>query len=393
MKFMDTYIVPQTQIKIGRKVQYRVVNGVTVERVSKSYTAEYKDQDGRRTFEGLGTSHKREAIRKAQFIHQQLHEGVKHVRPPTRLKMSTLIDRFLLFSESKNLASTTLAKYRSETQKLSAYCASANVEYAGAFTESCFYRYGQWLREQVHKQHGPYSPASLEASAVLCKMLFKWGRVQGLLREDPIANARVSKSSSAAQPCFTTEQVHGLLQRCKSLEHEADRKRDWRVTHDAIAILAFTGMRVGELQQLRWSDVLFDRGEHGVIRVCRGGSQGVPKDKDTRYVPIPEMLRPLIDQIPKEDILVLPTVRDRSLLGRVKELSRSLGYGGHWKTHSLRHHFVSMCASSGVPMRLTLAWVGHHSSEILNIYYTLHDQESEAAMRALSGRIRSQERS
>ncbi len=212
MKFMDKFTVPGTQIIIGKKCQYRKnSDGNSVERVAKSYTAEYRDHEGKRRFEGLGTTNKREAIQRASLIHQQIADGVQKKKPSARLKLSSLIERFLAFSESKNLAKTTLARYHSEMDKLRTFCTQEGIEYPSGFTEEQFYRYGQWLREQIHKQHSGYSPSSLETSAILCKMMFKWGRTQGFIREDPIARGRIPKVPSVVQPCFTTEQVYGDL--------------------------------------------------------------------------------------------------------------------------------------------------------------------------------------
>jgi hypothetical protein len=50
-----------------------------------------------------------------------------------------------------------------------------------------------------------------------------------------------------------------------------------------------------------------------------------------------------------------------------------------------RHHFASLCANHNVAYRKALTWLGHSSSEILELYYHLHDADSQAAMRALAG--------
>jgi integrase/recombinase XerD len=83
---------------------------------------------------------------------------------------------------------------------------------------------------------------------------------------------------------------------------------------------------------------------------------------------------------------VLPGLRARTLLAQIKRLSRECGFPDphRYKTHALRHHFASMCANRGVPYRLVLAWLGHSSSDILDLYYHLFDDESRAAMLALA---------
>ena len=43
-----------------------------------------------------------------------------------------------------------------------------------------------------------------------------------------------------------------------------------------------------------------------------------------------------------------------------------------------------MCANHQVAYKKALAWLGHSSSNILDLYYHLHDAESEAAMQAMA---------
>ena len=55
-----------------------------------------------------------------------------------------------------------------------------------------------------------------------------------------------------------------------------------------------------------------------------------------------------------------------------------------FKLHSFRHHFASLCANHGVAHRKALAWLGHSSSDMLDLYYHLHDDDSQQAMQALA---------
>jgi integrase len=57
---------------------------------------------------------------------------------------------------------------------------------------------------------------------------------------------------------------------------------------------------------------------------------------------------------------------------------------GNFKLYSFRHHFASMCANPHVAYRKALAWLGHSSSDMLELYSHLYDEESEEAMRVLA---------
>lgn len=366
MKFVDREVVDGTTVTIGRKVQYRKTESGREERASQSYSAEYVEA-GKRKFDGLGTPNKREARRRAMEIQKRLDAGERRT-PPSRATITQLIDRYEAFNRDRDLAPKTRAKYSADLEKLRRFCREAGITRADRFDEEAYARFGAWLRQQTHKQGTSYASKSNYTTLTVCKQMFKWAWRQRLATTTSLASTRLPSAKPRPQPCFTTEQVEGMLATCEG------------VTHAAIAILAYTGLRVGELEQLHWADVHLEMGELGMLHVHRGGSTGSTKDREARFVPIDPKIRPVLDALPRDDDLVLPELRARTLLAQIKRLCIKLGYGRSYKTHSLRHHFASMCANSSIPYRMALAWMGHSSSSILDLYYHLHDAESEAAM-------------
>lgn len=371
MKMVDREIVEGTRVTIGRRVQVRRVSGDRVERVSKTYSAEYMDVGGKRRILGLGVSNRREARRKAVGIQRELDLGQDRLKR-TRVKMTDLAQRFAEFNANKGLAPKTLAKYRAETDKLLEFCADIGLVYANRFDEAAFHRFGAWLRNREHKQGKGHASKSVFLSMAFAKQLFNWAWRSRLLPDLTIRNAKLPSARARPQPCFTDQQIVELLERSRGL------------LRNAIAILAYTGMRIGELEQLHWVDVHLDHGELGMLHIRRGGSGDTTKDKEPRFIPIFPQIRPIFESLPREDALVLPGLRARTMLTRLKRLCVELGYGDHYKTHTLRHYFASLCANSSISYRLALAWMGHSSSKILDLYYHLHDSESQAAMRLLA---------
>ncbi len=78
---------------------------------------------------------------------------------------------------------------------------------------------------------------------------------------------------------------------------------------------------------------------------------------------------------------------ERRLRKRLKKLCAicSFDESGQYKLHSFRHHFASLCANHNVAHRKGLAWLGHSSSQMLDLYYHLHDEDSQHAMMELAG--------
>jgi len=189
-----------------------------------------------------------------------------------------------------------------------------------------------------------------------------------------LSGTKLAEAKARPQPCFTTEQVEKLIDKASGVEQVA------------IATLGYAGLRIGEVEQMQWVDVRFDEKGGGMFHVRRGGSNGTTKDKDERFVPIHPRVRPLLNGLDRSSTVVFPGITERQLLQRVKDLCAELKFpnADKFKLHSFRHHFASLCANHHVAHRKALAWLGHSSSDILELYYHLTDADSQAAMHALA---------
>ena len=155
------------------------------------------------------------------------------------------------------------------------------------------------------------------------------------------------------------------------------------------ATLAFTGMRIGELQQLQWEDVDSD---HSVVHVHRGGSGGRPKDKEDRFIHIhARKLKPLLQSLPRqcELVFLMPDdkkVSPKKLRRYLKNLCKQCGFENpqQYKLHTFRYFFASYCAQRNLSYKYVLEWMGHSSSAILDMYFTMNDRHAQAAMNSMS---------
>ena len=153
--------------------------------------------------------------------------------------------------------------------------------------------------------------------------------------------------------------------------------------------LAFTGMRIGELQQLQWEDVDLDS---NVIHVHRGGSGTKPKDKEDRFIPIhSRKLKPVLRLLPQQSELVflMPNrrkVAPKKLLAYLKNLCRQCGFQNpqQYKVHTFRHFFASYCAQQNLSYKYVLEWMGHSSSAILDMCFTTNYRHALAGMNSMS---------
>ncbi|MEM6259842.1 MAG: site-specific integrase [Planctomycetota bacterium] len=358
-----------TTITIGRRVYYSGDR----QKVGRYFAAEYRDDTGKQVCESLKVTSKAAARRKAIEIAQRQERGEAKV-VESKVTISGLVASYFEIVQARGLAQKSQAKYRTDLDKLEAFCRQEKVNLAYHYNRELFFKYRTWLVEQE------YADKTVYGALTLCKQVFKWGYQEGMLREYKLVNAKVEKAHAKPQPCFTNEEVELILANTYGQERVA------------FAVLAYEGLRIGELEQLEWRDVNFANGDLGMLHICRGGSiPGKTKSKRDRFVPIHPRVRPLLETLPRYrgEPRVFPGagVAERKLLKRLKEVCKEIGLTNPdcYKLHSFRHHFASMCANHQVAYKKALAWLGHRSSDILDLYYHLNDAESQSAMAALAG--------
>jgi integrase/recombinase XerD len=158
-----------------------------------------------------------------------------------------------------------------------------------------------------------------------------------------------------------------------------------------LAVLAGTGMRVGELKYLTWDDVDFT---HNLLHV-RPKNGWQPKTGDQRAIPMSIRVRTTLESLPHKSGWVFnaaPSAKfpkgdhqfsERHLLTSLKRVLAKLGLEGH--IHTFRHAFISQALTLGIPEAIVRNWVGHVDAEVIKLYTHIADVPSQAAMRRLGG--------
>ena len=161
------------------------------------------------------------------------------------------------------------------------------------------------------------------------------------------------------------------------------------------AVLAFTGMRSGEVQRLKPEDLDLDG--NWIHIVSRDG--GETKTGHSRKVPIHTRLRPFLERLPKRERPWLFTAAasrkypegnhhinvkhlNEDLLKVLARLQLPAGRNDGFTVHSFRHSFETICVHAGIPQRVIDTWLGHRSdTSMANVYYRLSDEESQRYMK------------
>jgi site-specific recombinase XerD len=370
MKLVDKQVVEATKptIYIGKRT-YKDKKTDQIH-VGRPYWAEYFT-NGKQYQEPLKTPNKSTALRAAYVLSERLERGQCKVRD-SRRTMEDLADGYKAFCKARNLARKTLVKYEGQLKRLKKWCKSEGIQRAKNFSPDDLFAYRMYLADKC-----VLSEKSIYHETIVIKQMFKWATRNGFLSQNLLEPIRFAKVKSPKQPCFTMQQVELLLSNAEN----------WVVP--IFAALAFTGMRIGELVQLQWEDVNL---ESSVIHVQRGGSEGRTKDKEDRFIPIHAgRLKPLLQclQRKSEVVFLVPdekTVSPKKLRAYLKDLCKQCGFENprQYKLHTFRHFFASYCAQQNLSYKYVLEWMGHSSSAMLDMYFTMNDRHSQNAMNSLS---------
>lgn len=167
-----------------------------------------------------------------------------------------------------------------------------------------------------------------------------------------------------------------------------------------------TGMRIGELCALKWSDIDFKKSIITVSRTMQriknsGGETATkivitsPKSRSSiRSIPIPKFILPILEKIKSAPENYLLTGKKqysepRTMQYRFKSILKKIKLP-QVNFHYLRHMFATKCAASGFDVKTLSEILGHSSVEItLNRYVHSSMERKFQCMNLLSANLQS----
>jgi len=324
--------------------------------------------------QSLGTNNKVEAVRAAHELHRKIRQG-EPTAAPREVRIKELVDGYMTLQRGQPRSPKTLEKYQKVLDDFAAHCEVSGVVYGSRLTEDEF-----WSFEMERK----LSDKTRYDRRVIILQLAKWATERAeLLTKNPLRHVKMKKPEWATQPCFTPEQVEDMLDRVEPGMREM------------IMVLAYTGIRFGELRELCWDDIDLKQGTHGFVTIRRGGAAGRTKGKRSRQIPLHPDLAAMLRARPRTGERVFAArelgghgdglIVDTVFLRKLKRLCVACKFTkpDQYKIHTFRHFFASMLARDNVSYKYALAFMGHRSSDILDLYYKMYDKDAERAILAI----------
>lgn len=287
---------------------------------------------------------------------------------------------------------TTAKRYRAVFDKFIPFACRSAVDAWNQVGKRLLESYGAWLDDEDYA----YATEYLELTTL--KQAINWMIEEKLIPAACAFSLELKKPSGTSTYCYTAAEVSAMISYC------AERPElNW--LGDVIVALAHTGLRIGELAGLRWSDLdepltkvtlTDERGR--ASRRNRSTARATKSGRD-RSLPIHPRLQEVLAKMkarphkdgrvfhgPNGGILKPDTLRiilKREVLTPLSKqfpaAPRALGLIDG-RLHSFRHYFCSTCANAGTPEQILMEWLGHRDSRMVRHYYHLHEQESRRHM-------------
>jgi integrase len=317
----------------------------------------------------------------------------------TSLTIADGWDRFLKHCQRSpalgGVAKKTLVRYGAIQKNHLKFCKSAGVATWAQVDSDHAEAYGEYLNGLGR------AAGTLYMEINTLKTVVKYLINKGLEPKLKPIQLSVYRSAESSRYCYTKAEVNAMIAHCR-----ATPSMNW--LGDIVAVLAATGMRIGELASLRWSDVdwaakcivLTDNRFSALANKAKAVS--TTKGKRGRRVPLnahavavlksrhtPASAGPVFTGVGNEklstDMILRAFVRHviKPLKGRFPTPAGEIGFE-HGRLHSFRHYFVSECFRSGISESHIRDWVGHADSQILERYRHLHYDDSLKAMQDLA---------
>src|SRR4051794_38093331 len=231
------------------------------------YVAEFW-HDGEHRRRTLGTADRAIATRRALQLEADLLAGT-YDAPKAPVPLAGAVTEYLEVKEGEGRAAKTITKYREWLESFAGFANDKGVTTLQQVTPGLFERYRAF-------RNPDQSERSMYTGLTIVKSFMKWCAAPGreYLARNPVVACKVPEPYAAPKFSPTRRQVAAILAAATG------------AARAQYALLAYTGLRAGEMRMLRPRDVDLQRGWVHVV----GRPGWVPKTRQARKVPVHPLL-------------------------------------------------------------------------------------------------------
>jgi site-specific recombinase XerD len=323
------------------------------------YYIVYYDK-GKRLWRSLGTKDRNVAY--TSFLEYE-RKGIlqkdipEPIIKPTKLTLKQAISEYLSYVKV-NFSNHTYIDYKSITDMfIKVIGPDKSIE---DVTIRDIERYKH--EKQCSKKISPHTiNHDLRCIKAFFNLLVTWE----LLDKSPGKAVKLIRTDDTTRPYFSKEELRALLESTQGSK-----------LHSIILFAVLTGLRLGEIVNLPWEDVLLDKRKI----IIRSNGNFRTKTGKIRTLPISSALMKLLSDMPNKSGLVFKHVSEKALRTEYvsklfKKAVRACGLDEALHFHSLRHTFGSYLVEQGVSLFHVQQLLGHSSPWVTQIYAHLGTNE------------------
>jgi integrase len=346
------------------------------------YVAHYR-VNGQHAMRSLGTKRLERARMVAIELDRSLEAGEYSPRPANH-ELGEAITMFLAAKEIDGLAPKSSRKYTTELRNLESFALENSVRTVRQVDESFLAKYRHHrAKNNLLQQHRALHPKTAYTATMIVVSFLRWTVRRKMIPANPLQDVKISK------PPFQRKYAPSLAVINTILEKASEP------TKTILSVLAFTGMRSGELQALTIGDVDLSA---GWLRVQTFKTK-LTRIRPIRKVPIHPRLKPILlshlkvrKGHPSEPLFVAKpskkypegqhVINTKKLNDHLKRVARSVSVlvgrmDDGIVIHSFRHGFETIAVNSNIPQRVIDTWLGHTGDRSMgSVYYRLDETDS-----------------
>ncbi len=294
-----------------------------------------------------------------------------------RSSFSNTISEFL--AQKKELKDKSKKKYKRALKQFELFCEKEKLEYTIDFT-----------RENADKFWKTITNTEAEAKTVnfylmVVKSLFKYEINKDRLTVNPFSHINPLKEKTKSQ--IEREEEYFTEEEIKSFFNVKMRSNDRQV----FETLLLTGLRISELQSLKW-DISIDL-DQKMIKIRNYEGYETKTEASERDIPMTDHLYEMLSKITKDEGYVFTSekgskVSERTLLTTCKKIAKEAGIKKNATLHKWRHTFATHAANTEITYEERQDLLGHKPESMTDRYTKVDPKKLHKKLSELDNLIR-----
>lgn len=300
----------------------------------------------------------------------------------SKKNVSDCIKEFLSFMEiEKGCMPSTVKDYGARLRKLEKHLAKNDIIFAQdvATQDLRFYI-------QSEKRRGNLISSSVAKIVVCIRSFFNFLYTYDYIDYNPAKKLIVPKKRRTLPVCLTEDEIKKLIKTAENMTYKNNYPR-FRKERNVmmIKLLIYTGLRRGELLNLKWDDIDFSKKTLTVRRGKGGKDRVIPLNRklakdlwEFLHIVLPLKSRAVLVSMYKK------SQSRNSFVADFKRIVKASGIDKKISTHTLRHSFASILLEKKVNILAIQKLLGHADLGTTQIYLHIQDSDLDKAVETIT---------